>query len=49
VDQEDKQNPLSDLELATEMKKAGFPIARRTISKYRDRLNIPEKRLRKQK
>jgi RNA polymerase sigma-54 factor len=49
VDQEDKQNPLSDLELATEMKKAGFPIARRTISKYRDRLYIPEKRLRKQK
>ncbi|MBO5698724.1 MAG: RNA polymerase factor sigma-54 [Bacteroidaceae bacterium] len=49
VDREDKRSPLSDMALADAMKEAGFPIARRTIAKYRDRLNIPEKRLRKQK
>ena len=49
VDNEDKTSPYSDDQLAAEMKNAGFPIARRTVAKYRDRLHIPEKRLRKQK
>ena len=49
VDNEDKTSPYSDDQLAAEMKNAGFPIARRTVAKYRDRLHIPEKRSRKQK
>lgn len=48
VDDEDKQNPLSDKALAEELKKLGYNIARRTISKYREQLNIPVARLRKQ-
>ncbi len=47
VDNEDKQAPFSDDQLVIEMKKVGFSIARRTISKYRDRLHIPEKRFRR--
>jgi RNA polymerase sigma-54 factor len=49
VDGEDKAHPYSDELLALEMKNAGFPVARRTIAKYRERLHIPEKRLRRKK
>jgi len=38
---EDKRTPLSDAKLVNAMAAAGFPIARRTIAKYRDRLGIP--------
>jgi len=38
---EDKRAPLSDAKLVDAMAAAGFPIARRTIAKYRDRLGIP--------
>ena len=38
---------MSDDTLATEMKKLGYPIARRTIAKYREQLNIPVARLRR--
>lgn len=41
IDKENKIKPLSDKDLAEEMKKLGFNIARRTISKYRESLNIP--------
>ena len=34
-------SPKSDASLAAELKKLGFPIARRTVAKYRDRLGIP--------
>src|SRR5262245_59388734 len=48
VDAEDKSNPLSDDALAAEISKRGVEIARRTVAKYRDQLNIPAARLRKQ-
>lgn len=47
IDREDKKKPLSDDFLAKEMKKKGFPVARRTIAKYREQLHIPVARLRK--
>lgn len=48
IDKEDKSKPLSDDVLTAEMKKKGFPIARRTVAKYREQMNIPIARLRKQ-
>lgn len=47
VESEDKQNPLSDEALANALKKRGYDIARRTVTKYRVALNIPVARLRK--
>lgn len=47
VDQEDKQKPYTDDELADILKEKGFPIARRTVAKYRQQLNIPVARLRR--
>lgn len=47
VKNEDKQNPLSDDDLAAKMKEMGFPVARRTVAKYRGKLGIPVARLRK--
>lgn len=44
---EDKTKPLSDDTLAALMKKKGFPIARRTVAKYREQLGLPVARLRK--
>lgn len=44
---EDKRIPLSDEALADELKKRGINIARRTVAKYRDQLNIQSARLRK--
>lgn len=48
IDQENKAKPLPDEALAKEMAKRGFPIARRTVSKYREQLGIPSSSLRKQ-
>jgi RNA polymerase sigma-54 factor len=48
VDKEDKRNPLTDEELAEVLKQRGYPIARRTIAKYREQLNLPVGRLRKE-
>jgi RNA polymerase sigma-54 factor len=48
VDAEDKASPLSDDALADALAKRGVEIARRTVAKYRDQLNIPAARLRKQ-
>lgn len=47
VEHENKQKPLSDDALAAEMKRRGFPIARRTVAKYREQMDIPVARLRK--
>ncbi len=47
VGEEDKRNPLTDEKLAKLLKEKGYPIARRTVAKYREQLNIPVARLRK--
>lgn len=47
IDGEDKKKPLTDDELAEILKEKGYPIARRTVAKYRQQLNIPVARLRK--
>ena len=47
VDNEDKSKPYNDDELADILKEKGFPIARRTVAKYRLQLNIPVARLRR--
>ncbi|MBR5175576.1 MAG: RNA polymerase factor sigma-54 [Bacteroidales bacterium] len=48
VDSEDKRKPLTDDQLVAEMGKKGYKVARRTIAKYRDQLDIPKARLRKE-
>ena len=45
---EDKTKPLTDEKLAELLKENGYLIARRTVAKYREQLNIPVARLRKQ-
>ena len=47
IDAEDKRNPLTDEQLVEQLNQHGYPIARRTIAKYRDLLHIPVARLRK--
>jgi len=47
IDNEDKHNPYSDEMLSKLLKEAGFPVARRTVAKYREQMNIPVARLRK--
>jgi len=47
IDAEDKRVPLTDDQLVSLMKEHGYPIARRTIAKYRDMLDIPVARMRK--
>ena len=48
VDNEDKRKPLNDDSLADVLREKGYPIARRTVAKYREQLNIPVARLRKE-
>ena len=48
VDQENKNMPYNDDELAEKMNQKGFPLARRTVAKYRQLLNIPTSRLRRE-
>lgn len=47
IDNEDKKKPLTDDELTEKLKEKGYPIARRTVAKYRQQMNIPVARLRK--
>lgn len=47
VDAENKRKPLSDDQLKDKLAEKGFPIARRTVAKYREQLGIPIARLRK--
>ncbi|RME36172.1 MAG: RNA polymerase sigma-54 factor [Planctomycetota bacterium] len=48
VEAEDKKNPLNDEQIAALLKKEGIEISRRTVAKYRQQLNIPAARQRKQ-
>ncbi len=48
IDEEDKRNPLNDDKLVDALKERGYLIARRTAAKYREQLNIPVARLRKE-
>lgn len=47
IEEEDKRKPLPDDQLADILKEKGYPIARRTIAKYREQLDIPVARMRK--
>jgi RNA polymerase sigma-54 factor len=47
IEEEDKQKPLADDLLAEILKDKGYPIARRTIAKYREQLEIPVARMRR--
>ena len=47
LDSEDNKKPYTDDELADMLKQKGYPIARRTVAKYRQQLNIPVARLRR--
>jgi RNA polymerase sigma-54 factor len=47
VSNEDKATPLSDEELVTKLRETGYPVARRTVTKYRKMLKIPSSRQRK--
>ena len=48
IDKEDKSRPLSDDAIKDMMTAQGYPVARRTIAKYREQMGIPVARLRKQ-
>ncbi|WP_321295028.1 RNA polymerase factor sigma-54 [Marinifilum fragile] len=48
IDNEDKRKPLTDDKLAAILKEKSYQIARRTVAKYREQLNIPVARLRKE-
>ncbi|HWH64405.1 MAG TPA: RNA polymerase factor sigma-54, partial [Ginsengibacter sp.] len=48
IDDESKQHPLSDEKLTELLQEKGYNIARRTVAKYREQLNIPVARLRKE-
>ena len=47
IEEEEKRKPLTDEALAKILKEKGYPIARRTVAKYREQLDIPVARLRK--
>ncbi|HEY0091061.1 MAG TPA: RNA polymerase factor sigma-54, partial [Flavobacterium sp.] len=47
IEDEDKKRPYPDDQLADLLKEKGYPIARRTIAKYREQLDIPVARMRK--
>lgn len=48
IDSENKSKPYTDEELMVVLKEKGYPIARRTVAKYREQLGIPVARLRKE-
>jgi RNA polymerase sigma-54 factor len=48
IKNENKTNPLTDTKLMDLLKKRGYPIARRTVAKYREQMSIPVARLRKE-
>jgi len=48
IEEEDKRKPLTDERLAKVLKDKGYPIARRTVAKYREQLDIPVARMRKE-
>ena len=48
IGEEEKRKPLTDQELAELLKEKGYPIARRTVAKYKEQLSLPVARLRKE-
>jgi len=48
IGEENKKKPLTDEKLSKLLKEKGYPIARRTVAKYREQLDIPVARLRKE-
>ena len=48
IDEENKKTPLTDEKLAAILKEKGYPIARRTVAKYREQLDLSVARLRKE-
>mgnify|MGYP001038933141 FL=1 len=48
IEEENKKKPLTDEKLAGILKEKGYPIARRTVAKYREQLDLPVARLRKE-
>ena len=48
IQEENKKKPLTDEKLAGILKEKGYPIARRTVAKYREQLDLPVARLRKE-
>lgn len=48
IDEEDKRKPLADNALSDKLKEKGYKVARRTVAKYREQLNYPVARLRKE-
>jgi RNA polymerase sigma-54 factor len=48
IDNEDKKHPLTDDELCSKLNEKGYNIARRTVAKYREQLEIPVGRMRKE-
>ncbi|GAA4318837.1 RNA polymerase factor sigma-54 [Mucilaginibacter gynuensis] len=48
IGKEDKRHPLADEKLTEILKESGYNIARRTVAKYREQMNIPVARLRKE-
>ncbi|QNM85239.1 RNA polymerase factor sigma-54 [Polaribacter pectinis] len=48
IAEENKKKPLTDEKLAAILKEKGYPIARRTVAKYREQLDLPVARLRKE-
>ncbi len=49
IDEEDKEHPLSDSRLAEMMAAQGCPVSRRTVTKYRERLEIPSSTIRRRR
>jgi RNA polymerase sigma-54 factor len=47
IENEDKRNPLPDEKLMAVLNDKGYNIARRTVAKYREQLNLPVARMRK--
>ena len=48
IEEESKSKPLTDEELVIVLSNKGYKVARRTVAKYREQLNIPIARLRKE-
>ena len=48
IENENKKKPVTDEKLADILKEKGYLIARRTVAKYREQLNIPVARMRKE-
>ena len=48
IENEDKRKPLADNALADALNERGYKVARRTVAKYREQMNFPVARLRKE-